>query len=306
MDAIWATLASLGILLAIFLPLELLFPGNKPRKDPGKRLRREYGTDLLFAFGQYLLWTTPVVAVLLLVYEYSAELPLAGVRAFVGSWPWWLQFLGVILLCDVSIYWAHRLSHKVECLWRFHRVHHTSENVDWIAAYREHPVDNLYTRLIENLPAILLGFPLETLAGFAMFRGLWAIYIHSNVSLDPGPLRYILGSPRLHHWHHELDRGGTVNFANLSPLMDLLFGTYHDPGHMPERYGIREDVSHHYVVQLVDPLLPRGARRRMQERLRVRRQARARTVMTTPKSASPPQVVRTGDSTAPPSPPPGH
>lgn len=311
MDTLWTTLTSLGILLAIFLPLELLFPGNKPKKDPGKRLRREYGTDLLFALGQYLLWTTPVVAVLLLVYEYSAELPLAGVRAFVGSWPWWLQFLGVIVLCDVGIYWGHRLSHKVEFLWRFHRVHHTSENVDWIAAYREHPVDNLYTRLIENLPAILLGFPLETLAGFAMFRGLWAIYIHSNVSLDPGPLRYLLGSPRLHHWHHEVERGGSVNFANLSPLMDLLFGTYHDPGHMPEAYGIREDVSHDYVVQLVDPLLPRKTRARMQARLRDRRQARA-TVATATTAAtmparrvSPPPDAPPGGRTAPPSPPSG-
>ena len=278
MDAIWSTLASLGILLAIFLPLELLFQARKPPKAKGKLFRREFGTDLMFALGQYLLWTTPVVAVLVLVYEYSDHLPLAGVRATVGAWPLWLQFAAVIVLCDVCIYWGHRLSHKYECLWRFHRVHHTAEHVDWVAAYREHPVDNLYTRLIENLPAILLGFPLEVLAGFAMFRGLWAIYIHSNVSLNPGPLRYILGSPRLHHWHHERTKGGHVNFANLSPLMDLLFGTFHDPGHYPDDYGIGEDVSHSYVVQLVDPLLPKGARKRMQSRLRERRKrARERT-----------------------------
>ena len=309
MELAWSTLASLGILLAIFLPLEVLFRGNRPVKDEGRRLRRELGTDLLFALGQYLLWTTPVVAVLLLVYENSAHLPLAGVRAAVGAWPFWLQFLAVILLCDVGIYWAHRLSHRYEFLWRFHRVHHTSENVDWIAAYREHPVDNLYTRLVENLPAILLGFPLEALAGFAMFRGLWAIYIHSNVSLEPGPLRYVLGSPRLHHWHHEVERGGHVNFANVSPLMDLLFGTYHDPGHLPVRYGIPADVSHNYVVQLVDPLLPRGARQRLQRRLRARRRARgmrrADPALTPARSALPPPVARSGGRTARPSLPSG-
>ncbi len=38
--------------------------------------------------------------------------------------------------------------------------------------------------------------------------------------------------------------------------MDLLFGTYHDPGQVPERYGIRADVPHGYVAQLVPPLLP--------------------------------------------------
>ncbi len=264
--------SSLLILFAIFLPLELLFPGNKQ-----KVFRREWGTDLLFALGQYLLWTAPVVFVLMLVYEHSASLPLAGVRQFVGELPFWLQFVGVIFLCDLGIYWGHRLSHEIPFLWRFHRVHHTAPKVDWIAAYREHPFDNLYTRLIENLPAILLGFPIEALAGFAVFRGLWAIYIHSNVSLSPGPLRYLIGSPRLHHWHHEIGMGGKVNFANLSPLMDLLFGTFHDPGHMPERYGIRADVSHNYAVQMIDPLLPRRARKALQDRLRTRRLAVART-----------------------------
>ena len=53
--------------------------------------------------------------------------------------------------------------------------------------------------------------------------------------------------------------------------MDLMFGTFHDPGHMPERYGIQADVSHNYVVQMVDPLLPRRARKALQDRLRARR-----------------------------------
>lgn len=260
MDVVWSTLISLGILLLIFLPLELLFPGN--RRGPGepRGLRKEYGTDLLFALGQYVLWTAPVVFVLVLVYEHSDALPLSGVRAFVGDQPFWLQFLGVILLCDIGIYWGHRLSHKYEFLWRFHRVHHTAEKVDWIAAYREHPFDNLFTRTVENLPAILLGFPLHVLAGFAVFRGLWAVYIHSNVALEPGPLRMLLGSPRLHHWHHEMTHHGRVNFANLSPLMDLLFGTYHDPGHMPKRYGIPAKIPHGYVSQLLGPLIPKSRR----------------------------------------------
>jgi len=251
-------LTSFAILLVIFLPLERVFPAHRQPV-----LRREWGTDLLFFLGQYFLWTGPVVIVLVLVYEHSASLPLADVRAAVARQPFWLQFTEVIAVSDLLIYWAHRWSHTNRFLWKFHRVHHTAERLDWIAAYREHPFDNLYTRLVENLPPILLGFPLPALAGFAMFRGLWALYIHSNCSLTPGPLRYVLGAPRLHHWHHELERGGRVNFANLSPLMDLLFGTFYDPGHMPERYGIGQPVRRPYVWQLVDPLLPERVARRL-------------------------------------------
>ncbi|MCB9915874.1 MAG: sterol desaturase family protein [Planctomycetes bacterium] len=254
-ERVLGTAATFGVLLLVFLPLERLFPAHRQRV-----LRREWGTDLLFFLGQALLFTVPVVAVLTWVHAHLDVLPLAGVRAGVAAWPFWAQVLCVVALCDVGIYWAHRLSHTNAFLWRFHRVHHTAERLDWLAAYREHPLDNLYTRLVENLPAMLLGFPLEALAGFAMFRGLWALYIHSNVSLTPGPLAYLLGSSRLHHWHHEPERGGRVNFANLSPLTDLVFGTYYDPGHMPERYGLGAEPSpRSWAGQLLEPLVPRAA-----------------------------------------------
>lgn len=79
---------------------------------------------------------------------------------------------------------------------------------------------------------------------------------HADTALDPGPLRVLLGSPRLHHWHHEIAHSGRVNFANLSPLLDVLFGTYHDPGHMPSRHGIPERIPHGWLRQMVQPLLP--------------------------------------------------
>lgn len=55
--------------------------------------------------------------------------------------------------------------------------------------FREHPLDTVYTVGLINLPAFLLGFPLETLAGFIAFHGIWAIYIHSNVRLPIGRSR---------------------------------------------------------------------------------------------------------------------
>ena len=257
MEFLLEPLLAFVVLLAVFLPLEKLFPAHEQPV-----LRKEWWTDLAFFLGQYLLWTAPVVAVLAWFVRNAEALPLAGVRASFATLPFAVQCFVVILLCDVGIYWAHRWSHKNAFLWRFHRVHHTAERIDWLAAHREHPFDNLYTRLVENLPAILLGFPLPALAGFAVFRGMWALYIHSNVALTPGPLSMLLGSPRLHHWHHAVSHHGHVNFANLSPLMDLLFGTYHDPGHMPERYGIPKRLPHAYVRQLVDPLVPERWKRR--------------------------------------------
>jgi sterol desaturase/sphingolipid hydroxylase (fatty acid hydroxylase superfamily) len=254
MQALLDTAISFAILCAVFLPLERLFPAQRTRL-----FRAEWGIDLLFFLGQYLLWTAPVVAALVFVSERLERAPLEGLHGFVRAQPFWLQFLCAILISDVCIYWGHRFSHSNAILWRFHRVHHTAPHVDWLAAHREHPLDNLYTRLIENLPLIVLGFPLQTLAGFAMFRGLWAIYIHSNVSLSPGPLRYVLGAPRLHHGHHARTDGIGVNFANLSPLMDIAFGTFLDPRKMPEEYGTSEHLKHGYLSQMIAPFWTRSS-----------------------------------------------
>ncbi|MBE2212581.1 MAG: sterol desaturase family protein [Opitutaceae bacterium] len=252
----FSPLISFGILFLVFLPLERLFAIHRQ-----KVFRPEYGTDVLFFLGQYVLWNGFVVYLLAWVDHGLDRLPLGSVRDWSTALPLWAQAIIVVFLCDLGIYWGHRLQHRIPFLWRFHRVHHTAEHMDWIAAYREHPLDNLYTRSIENLPALLLGFPLELLAGLIVLRGIWGLVIHSNADIPIGPLKYILGSPRLHHWHHAVGKGNDCNFANLMPLMDVIFGTYHEPREMPERYGTTEKVSHNYFAQLAAPFLPQVARR---------------------------------------------
>ena len=173
-------------------------------------------------------------------------------RETVMSQPRWLQAVEVIVLSDLLVYWGHRLQHRVEFLWRFHSIHHSAEHLDWLAAHREHPLDTVYTMGLINLPAFVMGFPLETLAGLLAFRGIWAIYIHSNVRLPIGALRMFIGAPELHHWHHSRERDAG-NYANISPLMDLIFGTYRCPPHEPEMLGVSEPMPRSYLSQLLHP-----------------------------------------------------
>lgn len=239
---------SLLFLVAVFRPLEMLFPAREGQKF----LRPAFVTDLLFLLGQYLLWSGLVFWALDHFRGWLHSAVPADFRAAVAAQPWWRQAVEMIVLSDFCIYWAHRLQHKVSFLWRFHSIHHSAEHLDWLAAHREHPLDTIYTVGIINLPAFILGFPLETLAGFLAFRGLWAIYIHSNVRLPLGPLRMLIGAPELHHWHHDKARDAG-NYANISPLMDLLFGTYRCPDHEPEAFGIHEPIKQSYLAQLWHP-----------------------------------------------------
>lgn len=247
-----AAVLSLLVLIVIFVPMEKVFPAKRQ-----SLFRPSWLVDLCFFLGQYLVWSGVVLWCLDFFSLWLDDVVPAGFRSAVQSQPWWLQMLEVIILSDFLIYWGHRLQHNVGFLWRFHKVHHSSEHLDWLAAHREHPLDSLYTIGIINLPAFIMGFPLETLAGLIAFRGIWAIYIHSNVRLPLRFLRMFIGAPELHHWHHDLDRHAG-NYANISPLMDILFGTYSCPDHEPEKFGIREEFPKSYAGQLIYPMLPDG------------------------------------------------
>jgi sterol desaturase/sphingolipid hydroxylase (fatty acid hydroxylase superfamily) len=260
MDIAWHILTaglSFLVLFAMFRPIERAYPAK-----PGQGFfRPQWATDLCFLLGQYLFFNGVVLWALAALGPWIHAATPDAVRAWVGSLNGGVQLVLVVLLGDVLIYWGHRLQHRVDFLWRFHCIHHSAEHLDWLAAHREHPVDSLYTILIVNLPIFALGFPVQALVYFAAFRGLWAIFIHSNVRLPlPAPLRVLIGAPELHHWHHDRDRDAG-NYANVSPLVDVLFRTYHCPDVEPQAVGVNEPVPTTYLGQLIYPFRRRTRRR---------------------------------------------
>lgn len=257
--AVTIAAASLGIFVVMFVPLERMFPTR-----PGQRvLRPELGIDLCFFFGQYLLWSALAVGVLdVLARGLAPHMP--GLHGVLAGWPLLAQGLLAMVLGDVLVYGWHRACHRVPLLWRFHKVHHSSQHLDWVAAHREHPLDGLTTQLAQNLPAIALGLRLEAVVAIVVIRGAWGLFIHSNARLPVGWLRFLMGAPELHHYHHARDVGpaGVKNFANLAPWLDVLFGTYHRPPPGPETYalGLDEPWPRGYVAQLMAPFGVSAAR----------------------------------------------
>lgn len=241
---------SFVLLAAVFFPLERSFPA----RAPSRWLARVRSVDTLFFFGQYLLWTSLAVGALALLEPHLAGVLPSSVRGAFGAQPALLQVVEGIFVADVCCYAWHRACHRFDVLWRFHAVHHSAPSVDWLAAHREHPLDGLTTHAALNVPLLMLGVPLSWLAGLIAFRGLWAIFIHSNVKLPLGPLALLFGSPQLHRWHHA--RGGMArhNFANLAPYLDIVFGTFHRPrGEETWEVGLGEPEPEGYVAQLVRP-----------------------------------------------------
>jgi sterol desaturase/sphingolipid hydroxylase (fatty acid hydroxylase superfamily) len=239
---------ALVVLVAIFVPMEKLFALH-----PRKTLRARWRSDALHFIVNNLLITVGLVVALVLSIVALHWMVNPDLQAAVQSQAAWIQFVEAVLIADVAQYWAHRATHQVPFLWRFHKVHHSIEEMDWLAAGRLHPIDSVFTRAVTIMPLYVLGFSRATFGGYLVFTAFMAIFIHANVRFRFGPLRWVTATPEFHHWHHAL-APVNKNFAGQLPLLDVVFGTAHLPHHSrPEAYGIAEPTPDGYLGQLAWP-----------------------------------------------------
>jgi len=158
-----------------------------------------------------------------------SELPL-GLQAII--------FLGA---SDFLLYWIHRGFHGAK-LWKYHAVHHSSEELDWISAARFHPVNLFLGAVGVDVALLLAGISPNVMVWVGPFITAHSALVHANLNWTFGPFKYLLASPVFHRWHHTaLERGGSSNFAGTFPIWDVLFGTFYMPeSELPDAYGIAD------------------------------------------------------------------
>jgi sterol desaturase/sphingolipid hydroxylase (fatty acid hydroxylase superfamily) len=241
---------ALLIAAAVFIPFERL-AGLRP----GQRIFREgWFGDVLSLFMNRLL----LYAVLLIVLARLDALGAIGfpaLRTWVEACPLWAQSLLAIAVGDLGVYGIHRLEHRVPWLWRFHAVHHSAEEMDWLVGFRFHPVDLLLLRIASLGPLVALQMSPAAIGIFVAVSGWQSYLAHANVRLPFGPLRWVFVSPEFHHWHHGAEREAfDKNYASVMACWDVVFGTVHLPrGRRPLRYGVEERVPAGWVDRFFHP-----------------------------------------------------
>lgn len=175
-----------------------------------------------------------------------------GLLSGLSFWP---QAIIYFIASDFLLYWVHRLFHGAS-LWRYHAIHHSSEDVDWTTAYRWHPINIWAGPLLVGVIMLLLGIAPAVVIFFAPIDTVIAVFVHANLNWTLGPLKYVVATPVFHRWHHTLPgEGGQKNFAPTFAFWDVLFGTFYMPeGRMPERYGVDDpEFPRGFFGQLVYP-----------------------------------------------------
>lgn len=180
--------------------------------------------------GNRLRHALPNVALTVLVLLTSVALSFVTAAAASYAKTTLVDVLIGIVALDFFAYVAHVTLHSLPLGWRFHRVHHSEEEVDVTTALRQHPGETVW-RVLWQLPAIVLvGVPLWVVVVYLTISSLNAQLEHANLRVPERVdrmLRLLFVTPNMHKVHHSRQQSETdSNYANIFSIWDRIFGTY--------------------------------------------------------------------------------
>ena len=185
----WASYFYMLIFVSIiFFIFEIAIPWRKKQA----MFRKDFWLDAFYMFFNFFLFS-------LIIYSAASnvvvELFNDGIKAISGgfdmqannpmnSFPIWAILLIGMFVRDFVQWWIHRLLHKVEWLWNFHKVHHSVEQMGFAAQLRYHWMENIVYRSLEYIPLALLGIGLHDFFVIHIFALAWGHFNHANITVD--------------------------------------------------------------------------------------------------------------------------
>jgi sterol desaturase/sphingolipid hydroxylase (fatty acid hydroxylase superfamily) len=256
-EEVFAVIHSIGVTLVKIVPVSIVLAATFSLLtffwacNPGRPWWRKRGllTDLCYwfiipLFARYVRIGLLVLGAALL---FGISTPDGLVEFYdnghgpLAQLPLWLQACLFLLASDLMMYWIHRGFHQAR-LWKYHAVHHSSEELEWISATRFHPVNIFLGSVATDVALLLAGISPNVLVFLGPFTIAHSAFVHANLNWTLGPFKYVIAGPVFHRWHHTMaERGGEKNFASTFPVLDLLFGTFYMPEReLPHAYGIAD------------------------------------------------------------------
>jgi sterol desaturase/sphingolipid hydroxylase (fatty acid hydroxylase superfamily) len=238
-------------ILLFFVPLFLvmILTEHHIGRNRGRSLysRGDTLASICIAIGQQLIALLSlgvvVSAVMMIAWEYRLfDLP-------VTSW-WYLPTL--FIAHEFAYYWFHRLAHEVRWFWASHSVHHSTEELNILAAYRFGWTGWLSMGRLVFVPLIWFGFEPTIVAFMFAANLMYQSWLHTTLIGKLGFLEGILNTPSAHRVHHArnasyLDR----NHGGVLIIFDRMFGTYvEEQENEPCDYGLVKPSGSHNPIRI--------------------------------------------------------
>lgn len=218
--------------------LEIAFPWRKNQA----LFRKDFWLDTFYMFFNFFLLNLIILIALSNTVSqlFNDVLGIIGlsVSSFqlfdVDNLPLGLGLFIFFLISDFVQWNTHRLLHRSDVLWNFHKVHHSAKEMGFAAHLRYHWMEPIVYKSILYVPiAIIGGFDAQHVAIVHFFAIVIGHLNHANLGWDYGILKYIFNNPKMHIWHHAKKlpqhlRYG-ANFGLTLSLWDYIFKTDYIP-----------------------------------------------------------------------------
>jgi len=213
------TLILVGVLALVIL-LEFLFPFFKNWEGRLRHGSRNVGIGLFNGLVIALIFSTLTAWVV----GRAQQAHFGLLEAFDG--PLWIKTGLALALFDLWMYLWHRVNHRIPLLWRFHRMHHSDNQVDATAALRFHIGELIFSSLLRLAVIPLLGLSLSQVILYEICLQPVIIFHHSNVALPEAwdrLLRIFIVTPNMHRVHHSNVPDETdSNYSSIFSFWDRL------------------------------------------------------------------------------------
>ena len=134
------------------------------------------------------------------------------------------------LFLDLGIWLQHLLFHKIDFLWRFHKIHHSDEEVDFSTGIRFHPVEIIISMIYKFILIAIIGPSIALVIIFEIILNASSIFNHGNIKITEKydiMLRKLIVTPNMHRIHHSKEEKETnSNYGFNFSIWDKVFGTY--------------------------------------------------------------------------------
>ncbi len=192
-----------------------------------KRIQRWPNNLLLIFLGSFLIKIFSFLGPLgVSQFEYTKAYSVLNILGVNGI----TKTIISILLLDFFIYFQHVLTHKVNFLWRIHRVHHSDPDLDVTSALRFHPLEIFLSMLYKSLLVLIFGFSLWDIVLFEIILNASAMFNHANIFIPLSferKLRLVFVTPQMHLIHHSVEqKESDMNYGFCFSFWDRLFGSY--------------------------------------------------------------------------------
>lgn len=223
----------IALSIAVWI-VEIIIPWRKKQSV----FRQDFWMDGFYMFFNFFLFSLIAYNAIsnLAVQAFNDFLALFGINNLVAfeiaTWPKWSQLLLLFIIADFIQWNVHRMLHRYNWMWNFHKVHHSVKEMGFAAHLRFHWMESIFYKTAQYIPLAMIGFGLTDFFIVHIFATAIGHLNHSNLNISYGPFKYILNNPKMHIWHHAktLPNGTNgVNYGLTLSIWDYIFKTNYIP-----------------------------------------------------------------------------